>query len=502
MILWQDARRLVVARPHGLDADEACAWLLLHRGIEAHPAAGLPVGASGAWALATAPPEPDRLALVSHLLLTDARATAAMPAEFRREDAIAGRVARTLFQRLDDRTVAGRALTAWRAIAAAPDDDQVARHAAAAGLPIVGDAARGGLPWPRLALHAAEVRWPDLSEPVTAPEPASFRAADADALALEAALERRGGWPAAVGDAWRCVHRDELVGLPAAIDVYGSWLSAVWFDEDVDPAAAEAALAPCLDRLAARFGCRGAVLRTHRRNPHRRGLVAEVRVRGDAPPPVFTVTEHGLRYEIDLLRTQHTGLFLDQRDARRLVAMAAADARMANLFSFTCSFSVAAAAAGCEVVFSVDTARACLETGKANFALNGLDAAGRGKFIQEDARRWLARQLRRRDERPAEHRPLDLVVCDPPVFASAEDGGAFAVEQEWPRLARDVAHLLQPDGLAVFANNHRGGDHARYRAQLADAFGVVDELPPPLDFPRLPGAEPHVRIFFCREPRR
>ena len=40
-------------------------------------------------------------------------------------------------------------------------------------------------------------------------------------------------------------------------------------------------------------------------------------------------------------------------------------------------------------VFALD-----LETGKANFAANALTAGGRGKFIREDARRWLARQLR------------------------------------------------------------------------------------------------------------
>ena len=47
----------------------------------------------------------------------------------------------------------------------------------------------------------------------------------------------------------------------------------------------------------------------------------------------------------NLTRTQHTGLFLDQRDSRRRVVKFAAGARVANLFAFTCSFSVAAAAA-------------------------------------------------------------------------------------------------------------------------------------------------------------
>ena len=493
MILHRGSERLVVDKPAGLDVPGAVAWLALHLGIEARPAAELDAGTTGALPLWLGEPAAGRLAVVTHLLLTAAPGAADLPAEFRRDEEMDGHTARTLFQRMDQRHVAGLAVTAWRAISAEPRRGQVRRHAALAGIPVLGDAEHGGAPWPRLALHALEARWPDL-QAAEAAAPGSFTAAGPGALALAVALERRGRWPAEISDAWRQVHRDEIPGLPAAIDVYGGWLNATWYDEDSGLEAAEAALAPCLEAL----DCRGAVLRLHRRNPHRQGLVAETRVLGEPPPEALIVREHGLRYEVNLTRTQHTGLFLDQRDTRRRVALAAAGARMANLFAFTCSFSVAAAAAGCEVVFSVDTAKACLETGKANFALNALTAGGRGKFIRQDARRWLARQLRRRDEAPADHRPLDLVVCDPPVFASADDGGAFSVEQEWPQLAAAVAGLLRPGGLAVFANNHRGGDHARYLAQLAEVFATVEELPPPLDFPVLPGAEPHVRTFLCR----
>ncbi len=493
MILHEGSGRLVVDKPAGMSEPAALAWLALHLGMVARPAAELDDGATGALPLWLGEPAAGQLAVVTHLLLTDAAAAAGLPAEFRRDDFQAGASARTLFQRLDESTVAGRRVTAWLAIAAQPRAGQVRRHAAAAGMPVLGDAEHGGAPWPRLALHALEARWPDL-QTATAAEPGSFSAAGAVALDLAAAQERRGRWPARVSDAWRWVHRDEIPGLPAAIDVYGGWLNATWYDEESGLEAAEAALRPHLDSLA----CRGAVLRLHRRNPHQQGLVAGTRVLGEPPPEALIVQEHGLRYEVNLTRTQHTGLFLDQRDTRRRVAAVAAGARMANLFAFTCSFSVVAAAAGCEVVFSVDTAKACLETGKTNFALNDLTAGGRGKFIRQDARRWLSRQLRRRDDTPTEHRPLDVVVCDPPVFAAAEDGEAFSVEQEWPQLAAAVAGLLRPGGLAVFANNHRGGDHARYRAQLAEQFASVEDLPPPLDFPVLPGGEPHVRTFLCR----
>ena len=256
-------------------------------------------------------------------------------------------------------------------------------------------------------------------------------------------------------------------------------------------------LLPVLDEVQAAFGCRGGVIRTHRRNPHQRALVTETRSVGDAPPDLFTVKEHDLEYEVSLTRTQHTGLFLDQRDTRRRVAQVAAGRRLANLFAYTCSFSVAAAASEAEVVFSVDTARPGLNTGKTNFKLNGLSETGRGKFIQEDARKWLDRQERRLKEKPEEYRPLDLVICDPPVFASAKDGGKFSLEAEWPRLAAQSANLLSPGGIAVFANNHRTGDHAFYRRALEKYFTEVMDLRPPLDFPVFQRRPHHVRTFWC-----
>jgi 23S rRNA (cytosine1962-C5)-methyltransferase len=132
-----------------------------------------------------------------------------------------------------------------------------------------------------------------------------------------------------------------------------------------------------------------------------------------------------------------------------------------------------------------------------NFALNGLTEGGKGKFIQEDARKWLKRQQKRRREKPDEHQPLDLVICDPPVFASAKDGGKFSLVDEWPGLAAGVSALMEPAGVAVFANNHRSGDHAFYRRELEKSFGEVTDLRPPLDFPVFPRRPHHVRTFWC-----
>jgi hypothetical protein len=57
--------------------------------------------------------------------------------------------------------------------------------------------------------------------------------------------------------------------------------------------------------------------------------------------------------------------------------------------------------------------------------------------------------------------------------------------------------LLAPGGAAVFANNHRTGDHKFYRQTLSGIFDSVTDLRPPLDFPVLVGRPHHVRTFWC-----
>ncbi len=515
MILHRDADWLAVDKPtglatHGGHAGElgAVEWLALHLGEEAFVVSRLDAGTSGVLWLARTR-EASALAQRVHesglarktyvfLSTVDARA-AGLPSQWTRDDALDGKPARTEFRQEPQPEPGG--LARYTAVIARGRRHQVRRHAALSGVPVLGDDQYGGARAGRVYLHCAEVAWPDVAQPVRAPLPPSFALARGAAeLARDEALcrDRRGAWPAGVADCWRAVHRGEIAGLDAAIDVYGPWLRAVCWDSALGPEEAVARLTPLLERVAAGRGIRGSIVRGHRQNPHQESLPAFTRILGEPPPAPLVVQEHGLRYGVDLAGPPHPGLFLDQRDARRRVALAATGRRLANLFAFTCSFSVVALAHGAEVAFSVDTARGCLRDGAANLALNSLEVGGRGKFVQEDARSWLARQARARREKGAAWRPLDLVVCDPPVFSSVKGGGPFAVAREWEALADAVAELLAPGGVALFANNHRGGDHERYRDALRQRFAAVDDLRPPLDFPLLPGQPRDMRAFWCR----
>ncbi|PID57809.1 hypothetical protein CSB45_06195 [candidate division KSB3 bacterium] len=312
-----------------------------------------------------------------------------------------------------------------------------------------------------------------------------------------AACERRLEILSGVSDAFRCIHRGELQGRPLAIDRFGAWLCVTGFDENLPSKQLQESISPVLEYFHERLGCQGGIIRTHQQDPHRRTLFADVISWGKKAPERFFVREYDLQFEVALNGSQHAGLFLDQRDSRRKIARMSRGRRVANLFAFSCAFSVVAAQAGAEVVFSVDLAAGALERGKRNFAQNGLTGTGRGKFIKENVQKWLSRQVRKKSVSPASFKAWDLVICDPPVFSSSGKKGSFSVEKAWPGLADRIREILSNDGIALFCNNHRNGSEAYYRSELEKRFSSVTRLPQPPDFPEFTGSLPHVRTYWC-----
>lgn len=322
----------------------------------------------------------------------------------------------------------------------------------------------------------------------------STNSSDRRDIGFWASFERRAHVDRRVTTAFRVLHRGEWARHDLAMDCYDKFL-VVWIYE-AHPrvaqslAAIQGSLTPYIDAMRMHYQLRGAILKRVNRDPHAHALIAEECVVGKSPPDPLVVVENGLRFEVRLTGRQHVGLFLDQRDNRARVRAMAKGERVANLFAYTCSFSVAAAAGGAEVVFSVDSARSSLQIGKKNFKLNRLEESGRGKFIEADVRDWLAKQAVKREE-------YGLIICDPPTFSSGSRA-PFSVEKEWDGLARSCRLLLRKGGYALFSTNHQAEDKDYYFKRLTQHFKSVERLTPPADFPVLPGKPEHVKLFGCK----
>ncbi len=119
-------------------------------------------------------------------------------------------------------------------------------------------------------------------------------------------------------------------------------------------------------------------------------------------------TENGLKFNIDWLRGQKTGFFVDQRDNRSLLQHFAKDRKVLNMFCYTGGFSVYALRGGAKLVHSVDSSAKAIKLTDDNVALNFGENCERHKSFAEDAFKFLDAM------NPDDY---DLIVLDPPAFA-------------------------------------------------------------------------------------
>ncbi|MEI6074676.1 MAG: class I SAM-dependent methyltransferase [Verrucomicrobiota bacterium] len=165
---------------------------------------------------------------------------------------------------------------------------------------------------------------------------------------------------------------------------------------------------------------------------------------GAAPDGPVVFSEHGVRFEADVLRGQKTGFFLDQRENRREVESLARGRRMLNAFSFSGGFSVYAARGGAASVTDLDISAHALESAKRNFALNRLYpgvVACRHATIQTDAFQWME----------SDKSKFDLIVLDPPSLAKRAADREGAVRAYFRLNAHGIAKLERA-GILVAAS--------------------------------------------------
>jgi 23S rRNA (cytosine1962-C5)-methyltransferase len=166
---------------------------------------------------------------------------------------------------------------------------------------------------------------------------------------------------------------------------------------------------------------------------------------GEPLAPSLEFLENGLRFEVDVVRGQKTGFFLDQRENRREVRKLSEGRQVLNLFSYTGGFSVYASAGGAVSVDSVDISEHALVGARRNFALNAEQpgvARCRHETIQADVFHWL---------REAPLRRFDLIMLDPPSMARKESERADAIGA-YSKLMEASLARLNKDGILVAAS--------------------------------------------------
>ena len=196
-----------------------------------------------------------------------------------------------------------------------------------------------------------------------------------------------------------------------------------------------------------------------------------------------------------------------------------------NLFAYTGTATVYAAAGGAASTTTVDLSANYLDWARRNLELNGLTGP-QHRFVRADCLEWLEdataaarRQVPRGASRNVAGRGgagapgagasgapagglYDLIFLDAPTFSNSKRmDGTLDVQRDHPELIRTAATLLSSEGILLFSTNFR-----RFKLDpvLLEEFQVDDiakkTLPP--DFERNPRIHSCFRIMRNGAPRR
>jgi 23S rRNA (cytosine1962-C5)-methyltransferase len=160
----------------------------------------------------------------------------------------------------------------------------------------------------------------------------------------------------------------------------------------------------------------------------------------------FTVEESGLKFLVNLTDYLDTGLFLDHRITRQMVREQAENKRILNLFCYTGSFSVYAAAGEAASVTSVDLSKTYLQWAEDNFIINRFKDKEKYQFVHADVKQWL---------KTLQPGSFDLVIMDPPTFSNSKRMKDFLdIQRDHVELLNDVLHATTKEGLVYFSTNY------------------------------------------------
>jgi len=185
----------------------------------------------------------------------------------------------------------------------------------------------------------------------------------------------------------------------------------------------------------------------------------------------------GFSFELDLRARQNPGYFMDMREVHRWVRDHSKAKQVLNLFSYTCIFSIYAAAGGASSVVNMDMSKGAIKTGKINHKRNELSE--RVKFFAHDVfASW---------SKIRKYGPYDLIIIDPPSFQK----GSFVASKDYARVLRQIPRFANAGAdilLCINSPEISRSDFLEAIAQDLPEAAFVEWLSQADDFAEEPGA--------------
>lgn len=180
-----------------------------------------------------------------------------------------------------------------------------------------------------------------------------------------------------------------------------------------------------------------------------------------APEPLY-IKENNINYAVYLNEGLMTGIFLDQREVRKLFAEGfAKDQDLLNMFSYTGAFSIAAAAGGANTTTNVDLAKRSLKKTQEQFLANQIDLSKQTIHVMDTFAYFKYAKKK--------HLTFDCIILDPPSFARNKKK-VFRVAKDYGELVRSSIAILKDQGVIMASSNAANVTSKKFQNMIEKAL--------------------------------
>lgn len=159
----------------------------------------------------------------------------------------------------------------------------------------------------------------------------------------------------------------------------------------------------------------------------------------------YPLGKETLRFRLSFTSFGHIGVFPEQANNwqyiyQQLAQWKGGQPRVLNLFAYTGGASLAARAAGAEVVH-LDSVRQVVNWSSENMTLSQMDGI---RWVVEDAFKFVQREVKRGKQ-------YQGIILDPPAYGRGPNGEKWVLEEGIDELLKNCAQLLDSHGFMVLS---------------------------------------------------
>ncbi len=224
-------------------------------------------------------------------------------------------------------------------------------------------------------------------------------------------------------------------------------------------------------------GIKGVVIQNRKVSPSTQLCFGEV-------PESYVLEEMGVSYELSPQSIKNPGWFLDMSEGRNWVRENSKQAKVLNLFSYTCGFSLMALDGGALKVVNMDMNSSVLKRGRRNHELNKF-SKDRVSYYHHDVLKSFGKIKRLG--------PYEVIIVDPPSIQT----GSFQLRRDYPKILRRLPEWLSVKGRALLCCNDPKVTDGEFLDWISSSISVPHKtvrLDQPEDYPEL-SRERALKVF-------